>query len=140
MIDVFWFVSYIHSDVNGGTIPELWGPDVASPTAIAEESATAVAEEAKDAKPYRVAWCPNGSWTFTITRGPLRGKEYLSWTRELSKEKWIKGAACLGHTQEWAEEQCKRGDRSTAKKVLLAFMTDTVERRIEEAELEVAAS
>ena len=64
----------------------------------------------------------------------LQGKEYVSWTKELSKEKWIKGAACLGHTQQWAEEQCKRGDRSTAKKVLLAYLTDMVEKRIEEAE------
>ena len=107
---------------------------MASATAIAEESATAVAEDAKDAKPYRLAWSPNGSWTATITSGPLRGKEYMSRTRELSKEKWIKGAACLGHTQQWADEQCKRGDRSTAKKVLLAFLTDIVERRIKEAE------
>ena len=45
-----------------------------------------------------------------------------------------------GEEDLWAEEQCKRGDQSAAKKVLSAFMTDTVERRIEDAELEVAAS
>ena len=64
----------------------------------------------------------------------------MSWTRDLSKEKWIKGAACLGYTQQWAEEQYKRGDRSSAKKVLLVFLTDIVERRIEEAEQEVPAA
>ena len=140
VIDVPWFVAYIHSEVNGGTIPEPWDPDVVSDTAIAEVSATAVVEGAQDAKPYRVAWSPNGSWTATITSGPLSGKEYVSFTRDLSKEKWIKGAACLGHAQQWAEEQCKRGDQSIAKKVLLAFLTDIVERRIKEAEQEVAAA
>ena len=138
--DVLWFVSYIHSEMNGGKVPEPWDPDEASATAVAEASATAEAENTDIAKPYRVAWCPEGSWLATITSGPLRGKEYRSWTRDMTKDKWIKGAACLGYTQEWAEEHCKRGDRSMTKKVLLAFITDTVEKRIKEAEEEVAAA
>ena len=64
----------------------------------------------------------------------LKGKEYVSRTKELSKEKWIKGAACLGETKQWAEQQAKRADRSMAKKVLLAYLTDMVEKRIKEAE------
>ena len=63
----------------------------------------------------------------------LKGKEYVSRTKELSKEKWIAGAACLGETKQWAEQQAKRGDGRMAKKVLLAYLTDLVEKRIAEA-------
>ena len=53
---------------------------------------------------------------------------------DISKENWIAGAAVLGETKQWAEQQAKRADRSMAKKVLLAYLTDMVEKRIKEAE------
>ena len=52
---------------------------------------------------------------------------------DISAEKWIAGAAVLGQTKQWAEQQAKRGDGRMAKKVLLAYLTDLVEKRIAEA-------
>lgn len=126
-MDVPWFVAYIYEELSGGKIPEPWDPDVESPTAVAEDAV------AIGAKPYRVAWSPNGSWTATVTRGPLRGKEFVSFARDLSQEKWVKGAALLGHTKQWADDQRKRGDRSTMKNVLLDFISDSVDTCIDEA-------
>ena len=134
--DVPWFVSYIHSELQGDKVPEPWDPDSedANDTKDAKDAVSAVAEHAKDNKSYRLAWSPNGTWTATITKGPLKGKDYVTRRSDISKEKWIAGAACLGETKQWAEQQAKRADRSMAKKVLLAYLTDMVEKRIKEAE------
>ena len=130
--DVPWFVTYIASEIEGDKVPEPWDPDAedANDTKDAKDTVSAVAEQKKL---YRVAWSPNGTWTATITAGPLKGKELVTRRSDISAEKWIQGAAVLGETKQWAEQQAKRGDGSMAKTVLLAYLTDLVEKRIAEA-------
>ena len=117
--DVPWLVEYVASELNGGNIPEPYDPDDDSADVGSDDSAVAG---------FRCEWSPNGSWRAVVTRGPLKGKDYVTFLRDLTQDKWDRGARLLGMKTPFVDS-----DRPEQNKVLLAFLEDVVRQKMEEA-------
>ena len=63
-----------------------------------------------------------------MTKGPLKGKDYVSFLRDLTQERWNTGAKLLG-----INKPLSTSNRSEQKQVLLAYMQKVVRDKMEQA-------
>ena len=77
---------------------------------------------------FRCEWSPNGSWRAVVTRGPLKGEDYVTFLRDLTQDKWDRGARLLGMNTPFDDS-----DRPEQRKVLRASLEDVVRQKMEEA-------
>ena len=113
--DVPWLCEYVAGLYSGADIPEPHDPDDAQPAS--QEG-------------FRCVWSPVGSWTATVETGPLQGKHFVTFLADMTDEKWAAGARLLGIKKTFCAST-----RSEQKKVLLAFLEDSVRQQMANAAL-----
>ena len=118
--DIPWLCTYIATELHGGAVPEPHDPDDDPPNDGTDDG-SAVAG-------LRCEWSPNGSWRAVLTRGPLKGKDYVTFVRDMTEAKWMRGATLLGIQTSYRE-----ASRAEKKEVLMAWLEDTVREKIKEA-------
>ena len=125
--DVPWLVEYVASELNGGNIPEPYDPDDDSADVGSPGDDSAVAG-------FHCEWSPNGSWRAVVTRGPLKGEDYVIFLRDLTQDKWDRGAILLGMNPPFDDSH-----KPEQRKVLLAFLEDVVHQKRQLPLLSMAA-
>jgi len=120
LVEYEWLVECVASEPLGN-IPEPYDPDDDSADVGSPGDDSAVAG-------FRCEWSPNGSWRAVVTRGPLKGKDYVTFLRDLTQDKWDRGARLLGMKTPFDDS-----DRPEQRQVWRAFLEDVVRQKMEEA-------